>query len=155
MNDQLARLLEENDRWLGLEGEHDDLPFLLRVRPQLQPFLDTGDYPHHLTVRWPYDSDNNEGMPSDETLELLEEVEDTLQEAFEHDLQCILAFVYTGHHHHEWHFYTRDVAETGERLNEALGEFDELPLELSAEEDPEWSDYKGVMEGASDEETEA
>ncbi len=38
------------------------------------------------------------------------------------------------------------MAATGKRLNEALSNFDALPIDLSAVEDPEWSEYNAVLE---------
>ena len=152
--DKLKSLITEEETWTAAEGEHDGIPFLLRFRPNLQAFIETKNYNTRLTLLWNYDSDNASLMPDDETMELMEKVEDSLVAIFEDDLQAILSFVYLGHNQKEWHWYSSDIVETGKRLNKALSHFDVLPIELSSEDDPEWNEYNEVLAGADDSEYE-
>ena len=93
-------------------------------------------------------------MPDEKTMEFMEKVENALVDILENDLQAILSFVYLGHNQKEWHWYSSDIAETGKRLNEALSNFEVLPIELSTEYDAEWNEYNAVLEGAEDSEYE-
>ncbi|WP_347159335.1 DUF695 domain-containing protein [Pontibacter chitinilyticus] len=148
--ENLKQLLTEKDTWNGAEGENEGTPFLLRYRPYLHDFIETKKYNQRLTILWGYESDNDSLMPSDEDMELMRSVEDSLVESLEDDLQAILAFVYLGQSQKEWHWYTSDIAETGRRINEALSDFERLPIELSVEDDQEWSEYLSVLEGSDD-----
>lgn len=148
--ENLKKLITDDDTWTGAEGENDGKPFLLRFRPHLQGFITTNKYNKRLTISWNYDSDDSSLMPSDDQLELMQDVEDALVDTLENDLQSVLAFVYTGQNQREWHWYSSDINETGKRLNEALADFDQLPIELSVEDDPEWSEYNAVLEGVED-----
>lgn len=152
--ENLKQLITEGDTWTGAEGEKDGTPFLLRFRPHLQDFITTNKYNKRLTILWRYNSDDSSLMPSDEEMELMQDVEDALIDTLENDVQSVLSFVYTGQNQREWQWYSTDMNETGKRINEALSDFDELPIELSAEDDPEWSEYNAVLEGVSDNESE-
>jgi hypothetical protein len=145
---KLIQLVTEDDTWTLAEGESDGTPFMLRYRPNLQEFIAAAKYNRRLVIAWQYDADNSSLMPSDEEVALMEEVENSLVDILENDVQAVLAFVYTGQNQKEWHWYSSDMEETGNRLNEALSAFDELPLELSSEDDPEWTEYLAVLAGA-------
>ncbi|WP_132055690.1 DUF695 domain-containing protein [Pseudocnuella soli] len=150
--DNLIKLVNENDLWSVAEGENDGTPFLLRFRPHLNDFIETKKYNKKLTIALPYISDNDSLMPTDEETELFSNIEDALVDVLENDVQAVLTFVYTGQNQKEWHWYSTDINETGKRLNDALSNFDRLPLELTAEDDPDWNEYNSVLEGADDSE---
>lgn len=152
--DKLKSLITDQEMWTAAEGENDGVPFLLRFRPNLQAFIATKKYNERLILLWNYDSNNNSLMPDEKEMELMEKVENSLVEILENDLQAILSFVYLGHNQKEWHWYSSDIAETGKRLNNALSEFDVLPIELSSENDPEWNEYNAVVDGVDDSEYE-
>jgi hypothetical protein len=145
--EHLKLLVTDNDMWSAGEGGNDGTPFILRFRPYLQDFIATGQYNKHFIITWPYDSNNTSLMPDEAELELMTAVEDALVNIFEHDVQCVLAFVYTGQNQKDWHWYSNNIEETGNRLNTALAEFDELPIELSSEDDPDWTEYNAVLAG--------
>ncbi len=152
--ENLKQLITDGDTWTGAEGENDGTPFLLRFRPHLQAFITTNKYNKRLTILWHYKSDDSSLMPSDAQMEQMQDVEDALVEKLESDVQSVLAFVYTGQKQREWHWYSTDINETGKRINEALSDFDELPIELSAEDDPKWNEYSAMLEGVEESESE-
>jgi hypothetical protein len=54
----------------------------------------------------------------------------------------ILAFVVTSAAIVEYTFYTSDPEWFVERLNEALADQPPVPIEISAEADPNWTEYR-------------
>lgn len=144
----LVQLITENDNWSVAEGVNEGTPFLLRYRPHLQPFIETGIYNTRLVIIWPYESDNTFLMPGDEDMELMGDVENALAGELEKDAQCVLAFIYIGQGQKEWHWHSSDIEETEKRINEAFSNFEKLPLELLSYDDPEWSEYNSVLEGS-------
>ena len=133
--------MEINDTWKAGEGEIDGTPFIIRYRPHLHNFIETGTYNHRMEMVWLYKSPNPALMPEEDEYESMREAEDRLAAAFEKDALAVLAFVYTGHNQQVWHWYTHDLKSAGIRMNEALAGWDELPLELYVEDDPEWDEY--------------
>jgi hypothetical protein len=144
--DNLKKLITDDDVWSAGEGENEGTPFILRYRPHLQDFIATEKYTKRLTIIWQYESDDELLLPNDEDIDLMQEVENALVDSLENDLQCVLAYVYVGQNQKEWHWYSSDIKVTGLRLNEALDEFDQLPIELSSDDDPNWEEYKAVLE---------
>jgi hypothetical protein len=145
----LKQLVTERDTWTGAEGENEGTPFILRFRPHLQDFIIANRYHKHLTITWTYESEDDSLMPDDSDMNLMNQVEDSLVEALESDVQAVLAFVYTGQNQKEWHWYSGDLEETGRRHNEALSYFERFPIALTAEDDPDWDEYLSVLEGVS------
>ena len=76
----------------------------------------------------------------------METVEEALRKAVEKDKLAILTGVYTGGGEKVWVFYTRTTRVFGERLNEALADFELLPITIYTELDPEWEEYQDLYE---------
>lgn len=146
----LIELVTENDLWTGAEGENDENVFLLRFRPHLESFIKTGEYKKRLIITWFYESTDSSLLPSECDLEFMENVENSLVDILESDIQAVLAFVYTSGNEREWNWYMKDKDETIKRINQALSEFEKLPIELTVEEDENWSEYNFVLEGAKE-----
>ncbi|GAA3984914.1 DUF695 domain-containing protein [Mucilaginibacter dorajii] len=141
-----------NDSWAAGEFYTDDLPVLIRYRPHLQNFAETGLYQYRMDIIWEYEPDTEALLPDSATLALMKEVEDALVSVMEEDNQTILAFVITGDNERWWAWYTTDVDIAGERLNIALAKFDPLPITIVSNDDPDWDEYTGVLEDFSEEE---
>lgn len=144
--------MELNDEWVGTEGKMDNGPFLLRYRPNLANFFETGKYSTKLDIIWNYSSDNDALMPTDKEMSLMGDVEDTLISVLEADFNSILTFVFTGDNHRVWYWYSSDINITGKRINEALSRFDKLPIRLQSAKDPGWLEYFETLESIEDDE---
>jgi hypothetical protein len=126
------------DRWTLVEGENDHGPFLLRYRtPVLEP-PDTRGYGRILKIIWAYADEGTGALPGAEDSEQMAEFEDRFCEAVEHDATAILTAVLTFDGARQWVFYTGDVQECGERLNNMPQNDEPYPIELTAEPDPDW-----------------
>ncbi|MCD8263092.1 MAG: DUF695 domain-containing protein [Tannerellaceae bacterium] len=114
-------------------------------RDQLTQFVESGKFKERVEITWKYEPDAK-GMPSAEVATLMESVEEALKKAMEKDKLSILTGVYTGGGEKIWIFYTRTVRVFGERLNEALKDFELLPISIYTEIDPEWEEYLDMYE---------
>jgi len=130
----------------------DEVPGLVRFRPNLQNFIETDQYLRRMDIVWTYESTDDSQFPDNATMDLMTNVEDALVDVFERDNQTILAFVFTCDNERWWAFYTTDTDIAGTRLNEALAAFDPLPIAISVEDDSEWDEYFGVIEDFGGEE---
>ncbi|MGN8069190.1 DUF695 domain-containing protein [Mucilaginibacter sp. SG564] len=136
-----------DDSWVGIDFVTDDeIPGLVRYRPNLQDFIESGLYPRRMDIIWTYESFDDSLLPTQKDMDLMASVEDALVDAFEGDNQTILAFVFTCDNERWWAFYTTDINMAGQRLNEALAIFDPLPIDISVDDDPNWDEYFGVIE---------
>jgi hypothetical protein len=116
-------------------------------RDGVEPFRQTGKYTIRVTITWMYDSDST-GMPNVATSKVMEAVTDNLKEIFAKDPVAVMTGIYTGAGERNWVFYTRSLPIFDKKLNEALAEFELLPIKLMAEEDDEWAEYDEMREAS-------
>ncbi|GAA4314927.1 DUF695 domain-containing protein [Nibribacter koreensis] len=149
-SEHLKALITQDDTWSMAEGENAGTPFLVRFRPHLQPFINTHQFTKRLIILWNYVSEDEYLFPTPEDADMMADAEERLIHHLEANAQTVLAFVFTGQERREWHWYTSDMAVAQEQLNEALSYFGPLPLELTAEDDPDWEEYLSILEGMED-----
>ena len=81
-------------------------------------------------------------LSRDETARLMEQVDNALREEFGRDAVAVLTGIYTGEGQRNWVFYVSSLQSFRYRFNHALEPFETLPLEIYAEHDPEWAEYR-------------
>lgn len=134
------------DNWFSTMAIADnELPIFISGREDLDEFRLSGKFKERVEIYWKYDSNHN-GMPSDAEGELMEQVIDSLRNAVEKDKLAILTSIYTGNNERTLVFYTRTSRVFGERLNDALAEFPQLPITLYVEIDPEWNEQQELYQ---------
>jgi len=84
------------------------------------------------------------GLPSTIDYDEIKSFEDTLM-AFVQE-GAVLAFVVTTNGVVEYSFYTSGGEWFIERLNEAFMDKPTVPIELAAEDDPDWTEYRSLMD---------
>jgi Family of unknown function (DUF695) len=135
------------DAWTGAAGERDGLPSLLRFRPNLKNFLGDPRYSRRLQITWTCKRSNT-GMPSSEESDSMRAMEDALVEVLEAADAGVLASVFTHGSTRTWKFYVAESADLAGLINDALAELPRLPIDLSIEDDPEWSELRQLLESA-------
>jgi hypothetical protein len=85
-------------------------------------------------------------MPSDHQSEVMKEFEDLLQAHLDADGTAILAFVRTHAGNRRWTYYIADAQLLSQRINTALANHPNLPIEFEAEDDPQWTALKTILE---------
>jgi hypothetical protein len=127
-----------HDRWAAAEGRTETGPWLLRFRtPVLLPG-EGGEHRHRLSVLWAYGPEASGELPSEADAKAMGVFEDRLCGAWERDGLAFLSAVLTFDGARQWLFYTYDVSECGQRLNDMPQEEERYPIELTADEDPTW-----------------
>ncbi|RFZ85601.1 DUF695 domain-containing protein [Mucilaginibacter terrenus] len=147
----MAEQLTLDDTWAGASGTNDEgVAVIIRYRPSLRNFVDTGRYNIRMDMVWTYDEEESAYLPSPGEMQVMEDVENALIDALETDRQAVLAFIFTGAGERVWSWYSTGIKETGERLNLALANFEVLPLQITQTEDPEWDEYFSFVEEFED-----
>jgi hypothetical protein len=136
----------ETAAWNNAEGSKGGQPVLLRYRPELQTFLGDPRYPSRLVITWSYPCYNSSGMPTDDQTEEMRDFEDLLLVHFDTDGTAILAFVRTHSGCRRWTFYIADAQLFSQRVNAALAQHPNLPIEFEVSDDPEWAALKTILE---------
>ena len=65
---------------------------------------------------------------------------------FKKDPVAILTGIYTGDNERNWIFYTLSTHIFGRKINEALAQFELLPITIYCENDPDWNEYQEMKE---------
>lgn len=135
-----------SDEWFtALAESNTNQVIIISGREGINTHRVSGKFKDRVEVTWKYDPDDK-GMPREEEAIRMEAVQNALQSAMEKNKLSILTGVYTGGEERVWVFYTRNVLAFGEMLNSALADFDELPISIYAEEDPDWSEYAEIYD---------
>ena len=139
------------DIWFTALAESEDGQMIVvSGRDNISDFRKSGKFRERAEVTWSYRSAIN-GMPSEEEAKKMEEVLLVLQRSMEKNKLAILTGVYTGAGERTWVFYTRNVPAFGQMLNDALADFERLPLSIYTEKDLEWAEYQEMYESKPEE----
>jgi hypothetical protein len=131
--------LLDGDEWAAVKGKAENGPFVLRYRTPILAPSDTKGYGRVLKIVWAYANENTRAMPTSEESKRMAQFENRFCDAVEQDALAILTAVLTFDGARQWVFYTRDVQECGVRLNEMPQDDEPYPLELTTEQDPQWT----------------
>lgn len=134
------------DHWFTAFSENNKGQLIAVLgRDDLNEFRLSKKFSERVEVFWKYEPDSK-GLPSDAVATLMEEVEKVLQDGMEKDKLAINTAIYTGGGEKSWVFYTRKASLFGDRFNELLQSFEQLPLTISAELDADWEEYLDMYE---------
>lgn len=138
-------MAESGQWWTAPTQSESGRLIMVTGRGDVKKFIDNPRFNIRVTVTWRYEGDSM-GMPDTSTSELMQQAQDCLEAAFTKDPVAVMTGIYTGDDERNWVFYTLSLNIFGRKINEALAELPLLPLEISAENDPEWNEYKEMSE---------
>lgn len=130
--------------WFRAEGGTADQPAMIRARQDILARLPAASLSTRIVVSWNCRSPLEMGLPSSDDYEEISAFEEMLLNFVQEG--SILAFVFTSAGIVEYSFYTSDQEWFLERLNEALADKPSVPIEISAEDDPDWTQYRSLMQ---------
>lgn len=128
------------DWWTAPADSESGNLIMVTGRRDVARFRSNPKFSTRVEVTWPYEGDAT-GMPDEPTAKLMEEATEALQRAFDKDPVAVMTGIYTGDGQRNWIFYTLSLPIFGRKLNEALADMPVLPLDISAENDPDWAEY--------------
>lgn len=135
------------DNWFTALSENEDGTItFISGRTNIDEFVKSRKLRERLEIVWNYKADEK-GLPADDAeAQLMEEVGDKLRAAMEKDKLAIVTGVYTGQGKRETNFICRNIAAFGERLNQTLSTYPQLPIVVNAYDDPDNEEYQGLLE---------
>ncbi len=143
--DKYLIMAKNEDWWTSPTDAENGSLIMVTGRRDVNKFRDNPKFSIRVEVTWKYDGEAN-GMPDVATSQLMEEVHDALIAVFDKDPVAVLTGIYTGDNRRDWVFYTLSTHIFQKKLNEALAPFPLLPLEIYAENDPDWAEYAEMRE---------
>ncbi len=141
----MAKLKIGNEWWTSPTESETGALIMVTGRQGVEPVIATGKYNDRIEITWKYTPDKN-GMPDFKTSSLMEQVTDALNNAFTKDSAAVMTGIYTGDSERNWVFYTLNPKKFQYMLNDALKDFELLPITLYAEKDPEWNEYREMKD---------
>ena len=141
----MAKLKIGNEWWTSPTESETGALIMGTGRQGVEPVIATGKYNDRIEITWKYTPDKN-GMPDFKTSSLMEQVTDALNNAFAKDSAAVMTGIYTGDSERNWVFYTLNPKKFQYMLNDALKDFELLPITLYAEKDPEWNEYREMKD---------
>lgn len=134
------------ENWWSFPAEGDSgKTVIVTGRDDIDSFRDSGKYIYRVSVGWRYNA-LPDGMPEEGESLLMEQVTDALLAAFKKDRVAVMTGIYTGDGRRDWIFYTKNLKIFSVVFNKALEPLDQMPLEIEAEEDGDWSEYREMRD---------
>ena len=138
--------LKIGDEWWTTPTECDNGNLIMVTgRRNVEPAMNSGKFNDRIEITWKYQPDKG-GMPDFDTSSLMEQVTDAINSIFKKDEAAVMTGIYTGDGQRNWVLYTLNHRKFQYMLNQALAKFELLPIEIYAEKDPEWLEYKEMRE---------
>ena len=134
-----------SDWWTSPTESENGRLIMVTGRRDVDKFRNNSWFNIRVEISWKYDGDAS-GMPNYETSTLMEQVQEALEAEFKKDPIAILTGIYTGDNERNWVFYTLSTHIFGRKLNEALVNFELLPITIYCENDPDWNEYQEMKE---------
>ena len=141
----MAKLKIGNEWWTSPTESETGALIMVTGSQGVEPVIATGKYNDRIEITWKYTPEKN-GMPDFKTSSLMEQVTDALNNAFAKDSAAVMTGIYTGDGERNWVFYTLNPKKFQYMLNDALKDFELLPITLYAEKDPEWNEYREMKD---------
>ena len=143
--------IPSDGQWFLAQGGTPEEPTIIRARSDILPLLPAESLTTRVVVSWNCRAPNAFGLPSSDDYGEIATFEETLVSHLEEG--AVLAFTYTTAGVVVFFFFLCVFEWFIERLNEALDDKPPMPIEIRAEDDPDWEEYRSLMEAvaASDE----
>ncbi|QDV51538.1 DUF695 domain-containing protein [Gimesia fumaroli] len=136
---------QPEQEWLTATATEEDMTVLFRLLPEIPQDITPADFPARIEIIWNYQSPNETGMPGPEDLELMNQFEQKLVDAWQETALGFMTMLITGNQMCEWQWYLKDADQALVALNEAATELPPLPIDIHTETDPDWYAYSNFM----------
>ncbi len=139
------------DHWKIAQGTLYNKPIRISFRDDVAQWKDSGEYPTCLQLAWHLDEVDEQGLPMPETQVQLDLFNDKLVAALEVDAVAHLVMVICNGGVNQWVFYTKDIDISSQALNTIPVEGGGYPIEVVADEDPDWSTFTEIYQAMQEE----
>lgn len=132
----------------GIIGRYyeNDLPVIVKFVDEFSEKELKEKFPMLTVVSWKYEGATNNGMPLTEINEKMIVLEEAIEKAMDKSKQYQHAYSRTGNNLKEFVYYSSSKDQFMTLLNETLATHERYPIEINFYEDPEWSEFKKLIE---------
>lgn len=138
-----------DNRWVVADGTLNDLPITIHSREDWQETADSGLFPICVQIAWhAHARDESNGYPCAQEMQQIEMFHHQLQLQFEKQGDTIIAMVITHDGVNQWVVYSDDLEHIKNDLNQLVAPKNGFPIEVVADEDPDWDTFKKVYQAS-------
>lgn len=134
-------MAEHNDWWTCPTESEDGRLIMVSGRRDIDVFRRNPRFTIRVEITWRYSDSDSANMPDDATAQMMGDITDALNAELTKDPVAVMTGIYTGAGERNWVFYTLSTNIFNKKLNQSLAPFPMLPLEIYAENDPDWLEY--------------
>jgi hypothetical protein len=136
-----------DNRWVKADGSLNELPITIHSRENWQATADSGNLPICIQIAWNGTTRNDSNaFPTEDEMQKIELFHHQLQLHLESSGHAVIAMVITHDGINQWVIYTDDIEQLKEDLNKMVAPEEGYPIEIVADEDPEWKTFKKVFQ---------
>ena len=136
-----------DNRWVNADGTLNEMPIVIRYRESWKDAAESAKLNVCVQIAWNAASrDDSSAYPSQEEMEQIEAFHHQLQANTEADGSSVVAMVITHDGVNQWVIYTSDLDAFKAALDKISAPPAGYPIEVVADEDPEWATFKKVSE---------
>lgn len=139
------------DLWTSPTDSADGRLVMVTGRLDVAKFRNNPRFSIRVEVSWTYNDAPDATMPTEQDSAIMEEATDNFNRILDKDPVAVLTGIYTGAGRRDWVFYTASTNIFNKKLNEALAPLPLLPLQIYAENDPDWAEYDEMIEAINPE----
>ncbi|MDE5642710.1 MAG: DUF695 domain-containing protein [Muribaculaceae bacterium] len=139
-------MAKETDWWTSPTESEDGRLIMVTGRRDIDKFRNNPRFTIRVDISWTYDESPAAAMPSVADSEIMEQATESINAVLDKDPVAVMTGIYTGAGRRDWVFYTLSTNIFNKKLNEALADLPLLPLQIYAENDPEWAEYEEMRE---------
>lgn len=136
-----------DNRWQKADGSLNELPISIHSREDWQVTADSGQFPICVQIAWHGKArDESNGYPINAEMQQIEVFHHQLQAQLELHGHSVITMVITHDGVNQWVIYTSDIEQLKTDLNQLAAPEQGFPIEIVADEDPDWQTFKKVYQ---------
>lgn len=136
-----------NNRWVRASGSLQDKPISIQFREDWAMAKDSGECDICVQIAWHASSmDDSTGFPAMDEQARIVMFTEQLQARLEPDEKSVVAMMITHDGINQWIIYTRDLEALKAGLDSIPTDEGLYPIEVVADEDPQWETFIQVHE---------
>jgi len=136
-----------NNRWVRASGTLRDKPISIQYREDWQTVKDADTLPLCVQIAWNAESvDDSTGFPALQEQSRIVTFNQHLQDKLEPDENALVSMMLTNNGVNQWVIYCKDLQKVQDGLNNIPTDEGLYPIEVVANEDPEWATFTKIYE---------
>ena len=137
-----------NSQERGIIGRsyENDLPVIYKLVDEIPDQSVRAALPWLTVISWKYDGSGNNGMPEEALNQSMVQLERAIENSLLKPTSCRHAYSRTGNGNKEFVYYISDRDAIMSEFNEALSGHPRYPIEINFYNDPEWEDFRKLLE---------